>query len=196
MHERIFTTPNLLTLSRLPMAAAVWLAPHDARLVIPLMIAAAVTDLLDGRFARAIRESRLRRGQDPGQLAGAKGIGAWLDPACDKIFVVSLLAAVYVANRPELYIVILIGAREWFLAPLALVYRLSRKLREQTDFDLRAGWVGKLATAAQFASVGAIVLTPRLTLYFAIASAVLGVLATYIYTRRFVRSYRHQRRVS
>ena len=190
MREKIFTTPNVLTLSRLPMAGAVWLAPQQPGLVIPLMIAAAVTDLLDGRFARMIRQSRVRRGQDPGQLAGARGIGAWLDPLCDKIFVVSLLAAIYVANRPELYIVLLVGAREAFLVPLVAAYRLSPTLRERSDFDLRAGWPGKLATVAQFAAVGSIVLEPRLTIYFAIASGVLGLLATYAYTRRFVRSYR------
>ena len=189
MAEKIFTTPNFLTLSRIPMAAAVWIAPNEPRLIVPLMVAAAVTDLLDGRFARAIRASRERRGIDPGHLAGAKGIGAWLDPSCDKLFVVSLLAAIYVANDVAWYIVLLIALRELFLVPLAIIYKMSDTLRQRTDFDFRAGWAGKLATVAQFAAVGSIVVDPSYTLWCAIAAGGLGVLATIAYTARFVRSY-------
>ena len=189
MGEKILTTPNLLTLSRIPMAAAVWLAPSQPRLIIPLMIAAAVTDLLDGRFARAIRDSRKRRGIDPGTLAGTKGIGAWLDPLCDKLFVVSLLAAIYVANRPDLLVVALIGLREWFLVPMVLTYRFSPTLRTRSNFDLRAGWAGKMATVAQFAAVASIIVAPAFLWEFAIASGVLGAVATAVYVTRFVRGY-------
>jgi phosphatidylglycerophosphate synthase len=190
MPEKILTTPNLLTLSRIPMAAAVWIDPRSGALVIPLMVAAALSDVLDGRFARHVRASRERRGEDPGVVAGAKGIGAWLDPLCDKIFVLSLLGAVYVANRPGLEVVALIATRELFLVPMAVIYRASKTLRARTDFDFRAGIPGKLATVSQFAAVAIIVVAPELTFYFALAAGALGALATFAYMRRFLRAYR------
>lgn len=193
MSESIVTLPNLLTLSRIPMAAAVWIAPDSAPLVISLMIAAALTDVLDGRFARAVRASRERRGEDPGSIAGAEGIGAWLDPLCDKTFVASLLAAIWYANRPPLLDVLLIAARELFLVPLALVYKVSRRLRE-TEFDFRAGIWGKLATVSQFVAVGLIILAPEHLRYAASAAGAFGLIATGFYLRRFARAMKAPRR--
>lgn len=189
MSESIVTLPNALTLSRIPMAAAVWIAPDSAPLVISLMVAAAVTDVLDGRFARAVRAARERRGEDPGVVAGAKGIGAWLDPVCDKTFVVSLLAAIWYANQPPVLDVLLIAARELFLIPLALVYKVSRRLRE-TEFDFRAGIPGKLATVSQFVAVALIILGPAYLRYAAAAAGTFGLIATGFYLRRFARSIR------
>jgi len=182
--DRIFTLPNALTLSRLPMAAALWLAPASVALVVPLMIGAALTDVLDGRFARAVRARRERRGEDPGLLAGKGGIGAWLDPLCDKVFVLSLLAAIYVANRPEWWVVGLIAAREVFLVPLVLFYRFHAGLRARLRFDFRAGWLGKAATVSQFAAVAAMLAAPQWTVGFAVAAGVLGLGATVAYVRR------------
>jgi cardiolipin synthase (CMP-forming) len=184
--ERIFTLPNLLTLSRLPMAAALWIAPGSAALVIPLMIAAAVTDMADGRFARAIRARRIARGKEHGRLGEAGGIGAWLDPVCDKVFVVSLIAAVYVEYRPELVVVLLIAAREIFLVPMALAYKVSDRLRIAGKFDFRAGVAGKAATVSQFAAVASVLVAPQATLALAVAAGALGASATFVYARRGV----------
>ena len=186
--ERVFTMPNALTLSRLPMAAALWLAPERFELVVPLMVAAALTDVLDGRFARAIRAHRERRGEDPGALAGKGGIGAWLDPLCDKTFVLSLLAAIYVTFHPAWWIVLLIATRELFLVPLALFYRFHPTLRARLRFDFRAGLLGKAATVAQFGAVAAILIEPRWTVGFAVAAGVLGFAATIVYLRRALAS--------
>lgn len=189
MKERILTLPNLLTLSRIPMAAAVWIAPDSAPLVISLMVAAAVTDVADGRFARAVRASRERRGQDPGLVAGAKGIGAWLDPLCDKTFVVSLVIAIWVVDQPPVLDVVLIALRELCLVPLAGVYKVSRRLRE-TEFDFRAGIPGKLATVSQFVAVALIIVAPEYLRYASVAAGAFGLIATGFYLRRFARSMR------
>lgn len=189
--ERVFTLPNALTLSRLPMAAAVWIAPTHAPSMIALMIAAAVTDVLDGRFARAIRRRRLERGEDPGRLADKGGVGAWLDPVCDKTFVLSLLLAVYVARQPAWWVVPAIATRELFLVPMALGYRLVPGLRARMRFDFRAGWTGKLATVAQFVAVAALIAAPDAAGALAVVAAVVGFAAFVHYAVRAARAYQH-----
>ena len=176
------------------MALAVWWVPKHPLLLIPLMVAAAVSDLLDGRFARAIREYRIKRGEDPGTLAGVGGAGAWLDPLCDKIFVMSLLAAIYVAHRPSLLIVVAIGAREFFLVPMGLFYRLSARMRTLlTGFDFRAGLLGKVATVGQFVAIAAIAAYPAAVPYAAAVSGRTGLGAVVVYTKRVVTRYQDNR---
>lgn len=173
------------------MAVAVWWVSDQPALLIPLMLAAAVSDLLDGRFARAIRKHRLGRGEDPGNLADVGGVGAWLDPLCDKAFVVSLLGAIYFTHRPSMLIVLAIGAREFFLVPMGLFYRLSTRMRKLlTGFDFRAGLLGKLATVGQFVAIGAIPAYPEAVPYAALASGLAGLGAVFVYTKRVVVKYR------
>src|SRR5260370_36630690 len=77
------TAPNLLSLARLPMGALFWQVVDDvpAHLIGPFLAlaAAAVTDVLDGYLAP-------RRGV-------TSGVGAWLDPICDQVFLGAVLAA-------------------------------------------------------------------------------------------------------
>lgn len=192
--RRVFTLPNALTLSRLPMAAAIWFAPHDPALLIALMVGAAVTDVLDGRFARAIRARRIARGDEPGTLADKGGVGAWLDPLCDKTFVVSLLLAAWVSLEPAWWVVPAIATREVFLIPMALGYRFIGSLRSRFSFDFRAGWTGKLATVAQFAAVAAMLVAPGAVEPLALAAAVIGFAAFAHYALRAGRSYERNTR--
>jgi phosphatidylglycerophosphate synthase len=182
--ERLFTLPNLLTLVRLPMAAAVWLAPGRPEVIIPLLIAAALTDVVDGRVARAIRARRVARGEPAPRLAGPRGIGAWLDPLCDKVFVASSLAAVAWAVRPPLAVVLMIALRELFLVPLVAVYRIVPNLRGRKRFDLRAGRFGKLTTVAQFAALAALLVAEEMVWPMAMMAAGAGAAAVVVYTRR------------
>ena len=184
LRQPILTLPNLLTLVRIPLAAAVWLVTDRPVLLIAVMVAAAVSDLADGRFARAIRARRLRQGVDHGLLGEAGGIGSWLDPLCDKLFVISLLAAIYVSHRPSLLVVALIATRELFLVPLVLFYKLIPRERRKMRFDFRAGMVGKLATVGQFAAVAAIVMAPDQVWLLSIAAGITGGLAVAAYLKR------------
>ncbi len=182
--QPILTLPNLLTLVRIPLAAAVWLVTHQPVWLIVVMVAAAVSDLADGRFARAIRAHRIRQGVDHGLLGEAGGIGSWLDPLCDKLFVISLLAAIYFSHRPGVLVVALIATRELFLVPLVLFYKLIPRDRRKMRFDFRAGLVGKLATVGQFAAVAAIVMAPDRVMLLAIVAGVTGGLAVIHYVKR------------
>lgn len=129
--------PNLLTLSRIPLAAMVWLAPGHAGWLLGLMAAAAVSDFLDGWLAR-------RAGQP------AEGIGAWLDPLCDKIFVLSVLIAVWVVRAPPLWMAMVACTREWVVLALSIVRFTLPGVRERS-LPWKAMLFGKATTVCQFA---------------------------------------------
>jgi cardiolipin synthase (CMP-forming) len=166
---------NLLSLSRIPMAGAVWIEPGQPWLLVPLGVAAAVTDWLDGLVARRQREH-----------TGPHDTGAWLDPACDKLFVVSAIVSVWVAARPDWWIVALLLVREALVVPMMLVYRLLPEARRR-DIDLRAGKPGKATTVTQFFAVAALMLWPEAVPPLAVLAGVLGVLAGLSYALRLRR---------
>jgi cardiolipin synthase (CMP-forming) len=168
--------PLFLTVIRIPMAALVWLAPGSPAYVLSLMAVAGVTDMLDGWLAR-----RYKHHAGTPDLRDA---GAWLDPLCDKVFIVSALAAVVWAARPPLWTLPLIASREILQAPLLGYLRLKGVLRR---YDFRASAVGKLATIAQFAAVAAILLRHPSALPLAWAAGVVGVAASVYYFARAAR---------
>lgn len=166
---RFWTPANAMSLSRLPLAAAVWIDPGRPALLLPLMAAAAVTDVLDGWLAR-------RSGAE-------RGVGAWLDPLCDKAFILSALAALCVAHRPPAHLILLTAARELLQLPLYLLFRFVPPLRPRA-YDFRAALVGKAATAAQVVTVAAVVFKASWTFESAAVTAALGVAAVAVYVRR------------
>jgi phosphatidylglycerophosphate synthase len=170
------TLPNLLSLARLPLGALFWGAlgptPAHAAAALGVMGAAAVTDVLDGTLAR-------RRGTD---LAG---VGSWLDPICDKLFVGAVLAALHFERGISYGTLALIVARELMQLPMSIVYHLVPSLRRWLRYDFRASILGKAATIAQFLAIAALVLglPARLPIYLAFG---LGVIALVDYCRRAV----------
>lgn len=187
---RVLTLPNLLTVVRVPLAAVLWLAPGDAVFLLAVVATAAGTDMLDGRVARALRDRRVARGQDPAGLGEAQAVGAWLDPLCDKIFVISAVGAIYVGWRPPLAVVALIATRELLMTPLVAVYALfSRHLRRRA-LDLRAGPTGKATTVAQFLAMGSVVAAPAATWPLAALACLAGSITAALYTRRGLASLR------
>jgi phosphatidylglycerophosphate synthase len=181
--EPIFSVPNLLTLVRLPLAALLWVRPEDATFTLSVMAAAAVSDAVDGRFARAMRRRAARRRGEDTTGDGSSAVGAWLDPACDKTFVVSAVLAVSWAVQPPLGVIALIAVRELGVLPLAFLYRLlwrGRRLR----FDFRAGPLGKATTVSQFAAIASMLVAPALMWPIAIFCGTTGALAIADYFRR------------
>jgi phosphatidylglycerophosphate synthase len=175
--ERFLTLPNALSLSRVPLGGVFWLAlaqgPAHAVLPFGVLAAAAATDVLDGWLAR-------RSGTDPA------GTGSWLDPICDKLFVASVLAALYVQRRAPLPLLALISTRELLQVPMVLVYRTSGTLRRWLHYDFRASLFGKAATVAQFLAVSAIILGAALAWRLAVFAFALGLLALGDYIRRAI----------
>jgi cardiolipin synthase (CMP-forming) len=171
-----FTLPNLLSLARLPLGGLFWVAlgPTQAHAgaALGVMAAAAATDVLDGTLAR-------RQG---GDLAG---VGSWLDPICDKLFVGAVLAALHFQRGISFGLLALVVARELLQLPMSIVYHAVPTLRRWLRYDFRASILGKAATIAQFLAIAALVadLPPRLPVYLAFG---LGILALVDYCRRAV----------
>lgn len=159
---------HALTLARLPIAVGLVASYGNAGWSIALVALAALTDLLDGNVARAMRK-RGSTGPD---------IGGWLDPLVDKIFVVVVLATIWVHTR-DLALIGLIAAREVILVPLIAVALLRGGRRRK----LQADWVGKVTTIAQFVACAVAVASPPAAMPFAWVAASLGVAAVahYIY---------------
>jgi cardiolipin synthase len=171
---------NALTLSRIPLGLAFWLAARNPPWAIAVLVIGAFTDVIDGAIARRGRRQK-------GVAEAGPGIGAWLDPLCDKFFVISVLLATYVVKQIPATMIAAIAAREIILVPLAAVYRLSPGLRTRIRYDFTAGPLGKAATVAQVIAIIAI-LTDRAVLWplAAIAGAV-GLAAAVAYIARGLR---------
>jgi len=184
--EHVFTLPNALTLVRVPLAALVWVAPESRSWLFAVLASAALSDMLDGRFARAIRARRLARGEDAQRVGEASAIGAWLDPACDKLFVLSVVVAVAHSYGPPLGEIFLIAAREIILVPFVIGYWLTPRMRSKVRVDFRAGLLGKTTTIVQFAAIASIVVWSDATTVLAIAAALIGVVAGIDYVWRGV----------
>lgn len=153
---------HTLTLSRIPLAVALWWVWGDPAGSVVLLALAALTDAADGRIARWARR-RGARGPD---------IGGWLDPAVDKLFVAVVLAAIWTQTH-ALALIALVGARELVLVPLIAVY-LARRVPHA---PLRADGFGKLATVAQFLALCVMAVAPDAALPAAAVAAVLGLVA-------------------
>ena len=189
--ESVFTLANLLSLSRLPLAAAfVWALNARAGWGPPLLVLllAGASDALDGWFARraAVRAS----GGD--KVATPAGIGSWLDPICDKLFVSTVLGALWWVYRPPLAWLALILARELVQLPLSLVYVAIPALRRWLRYDFRASVPGKAATILQFCAIVALIFRSRLSPALAVAAFVMGMIALIDYVWRAVRMGRQR----
>jgi cardiolipin synthase (CMP-forming) len=151
-----------LTLSRIPLALALWWVWGDPLWSAVLVALAGLSDVADGRIARWVKR---RGGKGP-------DIGGWLDPAVDKLFVAIALAAIWTQTR-DARVIALVGARELVLVPLIAVYLARRRPHP----PLRADVFGKVATVAQFIALCVIALAPRHALPAATVAAVLGLAA-------------------
>jgi cardiolipin synthase len=175
--SRLLTLPNLLSVSRIPLGGLFWVAlargAEHAELPFGVLAAAAGTDVLDGYLAR-------RGGVDPA------GMGSWLDPICDKLFVGSVLAALYVQRRVPLGLLALIVTRELLQLPMVLIYRTSATLRRWLRYDFRASLLGKAATVVQFLAVSALILDRAVAWRLALLAFALGLLALGDYIRRAI----------
>jgi cardiolipin synthase len=131
--DRIWTVPNALSIARLlgvPVFLWLVLGPHADGWAVILLIAAAASDWLDGKLARALhQESRL---------------GQVLDPAADRLYIgVMLIGLAIRAIIPWWLVGVLVG-RELVLAVALL------RLRARGWEPLQVSFVGKAATLCLF----------------------------------------------
>jgi len=164
---------HALTLSRLPIALALWATYGDRGMALALVVLAALTDAADGNVARWMK----RRGRT------RPDIGGWLDPLVDKLFVAIVLALVWFRAEQRL-VVVLVGARELLFVPLAALYAARRPELG----GLHADGIGKVATIAQFVALAAVLTAPAWALPAAIVAAALGLATVVHYGARVLRA--------
>ncbi len=127
--DRVFTVPNLISMARLagvPVFLWLVLVPQADWWAVGLLIAAGVSDWLDGKIARAWnQQSRL---------------GQVLDPAADRLYIAATLIGLAVRAIIPWWLVAVLVFRELVLGVALLVLR-------RHDFGpLQVSFVGKAAT--------------------------------------------------
>jgi CDP-diacylglycerol--glycerol-3-phosphate 3-phosphatidyltransferase len=127
--DRVWTLPNALSVLRLlgvPLFLWLLLGPQaDGWAVVVLMVAGA-TDWADGKLARALGQS--------------SRLGALLDPAADRLYIVATLIAFVLRDVVPLWLVAALVGRELVLGVALLV------LRAHGYPPLQVHYLGKAAT--------------------------------------------------
>lgn len=177
--------PNLLTVLRLACApiTAFLLVDHAYVAAFAVFVFAGLTDLADGFLAK-------RYGLDT-------QVGAWLDPAADKLLMLaSFLALTYVAATPPWLTVLVLARDAAIVLGVLLAKYMAWPVRVQPQL------LGKISTAVQVAYVGLMLLMlafginlPKLSYAAAVATAVFTLASWLSYGQVLLRSIaiRHSR---
>ncbi|MCA9608672.1 MAG: hypothetical protein KC619_23875 [Myxococcales bacterium] len=184
--ERSILVANGLSLSRIPLALALWVAPASPAWVLSLIAVAGLTDVLDGWVVRRAKREAWAAG-NPGAYAAHVARGEVIDGFADKVFVASTVLALWFVARPPWWALGALLSRELLLLPAMLLYRLLPEERRR-KIDFTAGIAGKAATFFQLAALCAGFL--ELDGVFgpaAVLAGALGALAAAIYVARALR---------
>jgi cardiolipin synthase (CMP-forming) len=132
--SRFITLPNLLSLARFPLAAA-FVAAESARARVALLVAAALSDLLDGWLARR---------------SGSTRTGALLDPIADKAFVLLAISTFLWNGELSVRDYLILLSRD---LATAVGFVVAFYLPGLDPADFKARWPGKLVTVLQLLSL-------------------------------------------
>ena len=127
--DRVWTWPNALSVLRLlgvPVFLWLLLGPEEDGWAVAILMVSGFTDWLDGKLARWLDQS--------------SRLGALLDPAADRLYIVSTLVALAIRGIIPLWVVALLVGREVVLGIALLV------LRRHGYPPLQVHYLGKAAT--------------------------------------------------
>ena len=127
--DRVLTVPNAISIARLagvPVFLWLVLGPHADWWAVGLLIAAGVSDWLDGKIARAWNQQ--------------SSLGQVLDPAADRLYIAATLAALAIREIIPWWLVAVLVLRELVLGVALLV------LRRYSIGPLQVSFLGKAAT--------------------------------------------------
>ena len=185
------TLANQLTFLRLVAVPLFILAILEARfgLALALFIGAGVTDLFDGLVARVFKQRT--------------ALGAFLDPAADKLLVTAafvlltkypnLLQAIPMTNRIPLGLTILLISRDVLIVGIALMLNLAYGQRQ-----FRPSIWGKITTGAELVTAGIVLLcndlriSPPIVTVAIVTTLVLILVSGFHYLWRTVRQVREK----
>jgi len=134
--QQLRAAPNLLTLMRLFIIpfTVIEILDHKYGVALTLFIAAGISDALDGRIARWLKQSTR--------------LGQYLDPIADKLLLSTLfLTITHMALVPR-YVTVLVFSRDFGILLIATLLYATNTLR-----DFQPSLLGKLNTFAQIVTV-------------------------------------------
>ena len=129
LSDRVLTLPNLLSVLRLlgfPLFLWLLLGPEEDGWAIAVLMVSGFTDWADGKLARWLDQS--------------SRLGALLDPAADRLYIVSTLIALALREIVPVWLVAALVGRELVLGVMLLV------LRRHGYPPLQVHYLGKAAT--------------------------------------------------
>ena len=151
------TIPNLLTLLRalgIPIFLYLVLVEKEMGWAVLTLVVAGATDYLDGKVARALKqESRL---------------GELMDPAVDRLYIATVLIAMYVTQALPFTVLLTIVARDLALGVLLIVMK-SRGIP-----PFKVTYLGKAATFNLLYALPLLLLTDSSSGWVAEASFIFG----------------------
>ncbi len=156
--------PNALTLLRILAVPVVVVAllgetPNGDELAAAVFALAALTDGLDGYFARS-RDA-------------VTTFGKLMDPLADKLLITAALVSLVSLNRLQAWVAMVIIAREIAVTGL-------RAIAAERGVVIAASWMGKLKTVLQIAAIFALIATNpaptwvNVLVYVAVAATVIS----------------------
>ncbi|MFQ5665026.1 MAG: CDP-alcohol phosphatidyltransferase family protein [Candidatus Binatia bacterium] len=157
---------NLISLSRLVLAAAFVRYATQPVIAVAILCAAGISDWLDGWVAR--KSGRPTR------------VGALLDPLCDRLFIVPVLATLVVVHGLPLWQLAVLIARDVLNSAGAAVVWM---LRPDRLSSLHPQLAGKVVTSLQFWCVVHLVLGLP---FFAVTFAAIALATTWAISDYFV----------
>ena len=164
MDRGVLTLPNIISLSRIVLAAMFVVIPDTAARVALILIAAA-TDYLDGWVAR--RQALVSR------------IGALIDPFADRVFVLAAITTFLFGGAITTAQYFMLIARDLATAIGFLVARAVSWLRDAT-FEARLS--GKIVTVLQLIALTAVLLAPERAPLLIVGVAIYSAWAIIDYT--------------
>jgi cardiolipin synthase len=129
LSDRVWTIPNALSVLRLlgvPLFLWLLLGPEEDGWAVAVLMFSGFTDWADGKLARWLDQS--------------SRLGALLDPAADRLYIVSTMVALAVREIVPVWLVALLIGREFVLGIALLV------LRHYGYPSLQVHYLGKAAT--------------------------------------------------
>jgi CDP-diacylglycerol--glycerol-3-phosphate 3-phosphatidyltransferase len=176
--------PNALTLLRILAVPVVVVAllgetPNGDALAAAVFALAAVTDGLDGYFARS-------RGS-------ITTFGKLMDPIADKLLIVAALVSLVSLDRLEAWVAMVIIAREFAVT-------VMRVIAAERGVVIAASWLGKAKTVLQIAAVFALIAANPapawvdVLVYLAVAATLISGADYFFGLRRRLEAERRSRR--
>lgn len=137
----VLNIPNALTLSRMFLVPVLTIAViyHEFRLALAVFLLAAISDLLDGFFARLLNQRTL--------------LGLYLDPAADKVLTLSCYLALAFAGLLPAWLAVVVFFKDLFIViGAAIIFFCGWELKVEPS-----PW-GKQTTFFQLVTVAAVLL--------------------------------------